>query len=777
MNESIKIKNVILKLVSKWHYFVICGFIILPMAYGYTKYADEEYNIQGSLLLRSEPKNALSQKEFLKGMDLFQSNTEIEDEIGILKSYSLIEKTIRQLDFGVSYYIKKRFKSVEKYGDSPVIIALDSTANQLVNVPIYIERLSDSLCRISASARHADAYNFETDQMEDTFKGVEVQIDGQVGKPFRTKYFAFTPYFDRPYDSATAEKYYVVIHDLNSVVEDYQSRLSITPISRESNIVSLSLNGRVPHKTIRFLNKLMEVYLNNELYKKNQLGIKTIDFIDSQLTGVTDSLKQVEGSLENFRIKSNIQDITSTAENLSKNLNALETEKAGVEIKIKYYTYIANTLKEERLNEIVAPSTFGLEDPLLSNLLIELSKLNQERTGLNYNAKEQNPLAEVVELKIRNTKKTLSENVKNILNVSSIALNDLDNRINKIKAQLYRLPRNERELVNIQRKFNFSDNVYNYLLEKRAEAGIAIASNTVEKAVVDRAKLAGSGPVAPNRKIVYSLALLLCIVFPIAALILSDLWNEHIVTPEDVENATSIPFIGSIVHGSSREKSNADEQKRCPLTESFQSLRVNLQYLTLGKEKSVIGFTSSAPREGKTFCAVNLASIVAQAGKKTILIDGDMRKPSVSKYLNFDNSKGLSNYLVGSCTLQEAIQPTRTKGFHVITAGPTPPNPLNLIGLPQMEQLIRTLRENYEVVIIDAPPIGAVSEYIILMKYTDANIYVVRSEFTSRFHLAMINKLFLEKKIANLSILLNDVRSRGMNGYGYSYTYGKAYQS
>ncbi len=771
MNEKIDIKKIILKLLSKWYYFLICALIVVPLSYSYVKYGQKVYKIQSSLLLKTEMQDGLSSKEFLKGMELFNSNNEVEDEIGILKSYTLIEKTVRSLDFGVSYFLKKPLKIIEMYGSPPFIIVPDSSVSQVVNMPIEIFRLSDKRYRIVARNTNAQIYDPLTRLMKES-SGVDLDLEAEEGKPFQTGHLAFTLFFRQSYDSARDEKYYFVMHDLNSMVEDYQNKLQISPISRESSIVTLSIQDRIPDKTIRFLNKLMEMYLMNELNKKNQLGLKTIRFIDSQLSGVTDSLRQAEGSLESFRIKSNIQDISTTAETLGKNLNALETEKAVAEIKVKYYTYIATTLKEERLNDIVAPSTFGLEDPLLSSLLIELSKLSQERAALNYNAKDMNPISEVIDLKMRNTKKTLSENVKNILNVSSIAINDLDTRINKIKSQLYRLPQNERELVNIRRRFNFSDNVYNYLLEKRAEAGIAIASNTVDKAVVDRANIIGGGPVSPNSMIVYSMALILCIAVPVLLMLAKDFWNNHIVTPDDIEQATPIPFIGGIIHGNTREKSNPVDQKRSPLNESFQSLRVNLQYLTLGKEKSVIGFTSSMSKEGKTFCAVNLASAMAAAGKKTVLIDGDMRKPSVSRYLNFDNSKGLSNYLVGAYSLQDVIQPTRQKGFHVITAGPIPPNPLNLIDLPQMEQLIKTLRENYDMVILDAPPVGYVSEYIILMKYTDANIYVVRSEFTSRFNLSMINKLYAEKKVSNISILLNDLKVGRLYGYGYGYGAG-----
>src|SRR5690606_24149449 len=297
--------------------------------------------------------------------------------------------------------------------------------------------------------------------------------------------------------------------------------------------------------------------------------------------------------------------------------------RANLEVKLKYYQYILQSLQSGKNTDIVAPSTFGVDDPLLSNLLIELSKLNQERSGLNYSAREGNPLAQVIELKITNLKASITENVSNIIDATNIALNDLNQRIARLNAQLERLPRNERELVKIQRRYDFSDNVYNYLLEKRAEAGIAIASNVVEKSVVDEAMMVGSAPVSPNKRMIYAAAFILGFGGALGLLILKDFLNDNIVTHEDLEQYTRIPFLGVVSHGSRREQSNVVANALSPVGESFRSLRVNLQYLTLGKEVNVIGITSSRESEGKTYCSVNLAAAMANSRRRTILIDAD----------------------------------------------------------------------------------------------------------------------------------------------------------
>ncbi len=771
IHGKINFKELIQKIAIKWYYFLFTLLTLVSIALAYIYFAQTIYLVRASILLNGEVKNGLNSGNFLKGMELMSSQTELEDEIGILKSYNLAENTINKLDFGVSYYSRTNFKSIEpSVTNYPFKIELDSTVNQIVGIPVYIVRTSDSTYSISATAKKVGTYNFYTNRATEIVQDYEVNSIGIIGKPFLENNLSFKLKFNRPFYGETETNYYFVINNLNSLADSYRELLDIKPISLESNLVEVTLKTTNPDRGITLLNTLLEVYRTDELLKKNELGYKTIKFIDDQLGGVSDELRQVEGSLESFRSRNNILDINTTAENLTKNLDKLETDRSILAQKLKYYRYIASSLeKESTLKNIDAPSTFGIEDPLLNNLLMELSRLNQERVGLNYSSKEENPVAEVLTLKINSTKRALIVNVNNFIAASSQALTDLNNKINSINGQVQGLPRSERELVSIKRQFDFNDNVYSYLLEKRAEAGIAIASNTVEKTIIDYAKQVGSGPLSPNKKLILIVAVLASFVFSIGLIIIKDVLNDNITTIQDVERYSTIPFIGIISHGSKSERASVIvAHTKSAIGESFRSLRVNLQYLTLGNENNVIGVTSSVEGEGKTFCSVNLGVAMAQSGKRTIVIDSDLRRPKVAASFRLKNERGLSSYLIGSCILKEIINVTSIKGLDVITSGPIPPNPLDLIGLPKMEELINTLKQTYSTIIIDSPPMGFVSEYIILMKYTNANIYVVRSNYTNRFLLDRINRLYEEKKIKNVSILLNDFKST-VNGYNYVY--------
>lgn len=771
IHGKVNTNELIRKIAGKWYYFLFTLLTLVSLSFTYIYFADRIYLVRASILLNGEVKNGLNSGTFLKGMELMSSQTELEDEIGILKSYNLAENTINKLDFGVSYYSRNNFisvePSVEKY---PFKIVLDSTVNQIVGVPVYIERNSDSTYSVAVSAKKAGTYNFYTNKVAETVTDYEVNAVGVLGKPFTENNLSFKIKFNRPFYGDTETKYYFIINNLILLADSYREVMDIKPVSLESNLVEVTLKTTNPDRGIILLNTLLEVYRTDELLQKNELGFKTIKFIDDQLGGVSDELRQVEGSLESFRSRNNILDINTTAENLTKNLDKLEADKSILAQKLKYYRYIATSLeKESNIKNIDAPSTFGIEDPLLNGLLLELSRLNQERVGLNYSSKEENPVAEVLTLKINSTKKALIENVNNFIEATSQALADLNNKINDVRRLVQGLPRSERELVSIKRQFDFNDNVYSYLLEKRAEAGIAIASNTVEKTIVDHAKQVGSGPISPNKKVILIITIFASFIFSIGLIIFKDVLNDNLTTVQDVERNSTIPMIGIISHGSKSERASVIvAHTKSAIGESFRSLRVNLQYLTLGNENSVIGVTSSVEGEGKTFCSVNLAVAVAQSGKRTIIIDCDMRRPKVALSFRLKNEKGLSSYLIGSCTLKEIVNVTSIKGLDVITSGPIPPNPLDLIGLPKMEELINTLKQAYSTIIIDSPPMGFVSEYIILMKYTNANLYVVRSNYTNRFLLDRINRLYEEQKIKNVSILLNDFKSSA-NGYNYVY--------
>ncbi|MBK8531683.1 MAG: polysaccharide biosynthesis tyrosine autokinase [Flavobacteriales bacterium] len=402
----------------------------------------------------------------------------------------------------------------------------------------------------------------------------------------------------------------------------------------------------------------------------------------------------------------------------------------------------------------------------MNNLVIEITRLSADLAALNLSTgARSNPTVIAMERKIKNLTASLAQTAESLVEQAEISLVEVNGRLSRTNYQYSQLPEQERQLVNIERKFKLSDNLYNYLMEKRAEAGIAIASDQIDKSIVDQARMKGLKHVSPAKAKVLGGALFLGLLIPIGLILIRDLIRDRIDDVEELKRLSKLPVL-AMVPASKRRRILPDEPKSI-LAESFRTARVNLQYLNADSARQVIGFTSSSSGEGKTFCAVNLATVMAQSGKRTIIIDADMRRPNVSKMLEMPEGPGLSTWLIGEATIDALIQPTDIPDMDVIGAGPIPPNPLDLAESPRMAQLIETLRGRYDQIIIDASPLGLVSEYVLLMRSVDITLYVVREGKTERSALHMINDMVAEKKMRNVDLLLNDVKSR--NGDGYSY--------
>jgi len=594
------------RVLSRWYFFIVALFVAIPAAFIYLHLTPRKYEVRASLMVDNSPAKSKAAKEEPSSRGF------VDDQIGILTSNSLIEKTLHALQFGVSYYVENQFAVLEEYDNSYFKIHVDSSVNQAIDVPVYVRRISSTRYHVKVSARNVQLYNCYSNQVEGSLAELEIDEEVPLDKPLGNKYLNFRIVFNDKYKVEAGDAMYFVMRPLQEMTEAYQRNLSVVPLSSDSRIVALAVDGELPNKEKIFLNTLIEEYLRLSSENEHGITLQTLKFIDDQLNSPSDTL---------------------------------------------------------------------------------------------------------------------------------------------------------------------SEKMTAYLRDKRVEARMALASATVDKAIVDKPYTAlGGMPVSPLPELVYALAIAVAFFMVILFTVLKDMWRDTIITSEDVEHTTKIPLIGTISHAKKREQNAIVAHAKSAVGESFRSLRVNLQYLTLGANASVIGITSSRESEGKTFCSVNLAAVMAYSGRRTVLIDTDMRRPRVASYFQIENRKGLSNFLVGDGSIKEIINNTEHKGFDVIGSGPIPPNPIDLIGNPRMEELIQSLKQSYSTIIIDSPPLGYVSEYVILMKYTDANLYVVRSDYTNRKSLKKINKLIDREKIGNFSILLNDVQPSKESGNYYAYGYGYGYK-
>ncbi len=764
------------RLTGYWLLFLVSLVIALSLAFAYVRYTEAVYKVSTSILLRDDSQKDAGMASLFKELGIGSGKKNLENEIEVLKSTPLIKKAIERLDFKVFYFAEGNISTTEIYHKNPFIVSIDTLSEEFINLPIYIKKLNQNEYQLYTQNEKAffdpDTRSFS--QKNASSLPLRCNLQFGITYPIDGTRFSVSCNKKALEEFDKNSSFFFIYTDPRAVAENYKSRLNIRQTNKMSTILDMSLTGKSLLKETDFLNKLVEVYMEGLLDQKNQVASNTIKFIDDQLTGITVSLQDAEEELKYFRANNKIMDLSFAASNAFTKLDALETEKATEEVKRKYYEYLLKYVKENSaVKDVVAPSSIGIADPLLTSLIQQLSKLGTEKSVLAISAKEKNPSWFVLEDKINSVKKELIENIRGLIANSRITSDDLGRRIAVLEKSVNQLPDNERKLVNIQRKFNLNDNIYTYLLQKRAEAGISRAANMPDCQVVEKADAGTATLVAPKKLVVFSMALFFGLMLP-ALFAFARIWlNDKILSKEDLENESNIPIVGMV--GNKTQPSNlvTYNNPRSPITEDFRSIKLNLPYVQPNRDLKVICVTSSVPGEGKTFCSVNLASVFALSGKRTLVLFADLRRPRIDKDLAVNTEMGLSNILIGRNTIDQVVQESSIPNLFVLPAGPTPPNPAELLGTPLMRQTIEVLKKDFDIIVIDTPPIGLVSDTLLMLEYSDANCYIVRHNYTRKIFLRKINEMYDEKRIQNVCLIINDIEGESVGyGYGYGYRYG-----
>jgi uncharacterized protein involved in exopolysaccharide biosynthesis/Mrp family chromosome partitioning ATPase len=737
---------------------------------------EKNYLIKASIQLKDQ---GLSEKgnetgKFINGLELLESNAELEDEIAILSSYSNISQAIQRVGhYNTIYQYNRSFAPVNRYfakeNYQDLTIKPDINRPQLVDVPVHISFIDKSNYIVEIDVDKGDLYDYQSHKSLGNAQNVSFAAMGKVGVPFVNPYISFT-LEPNPNSLTYLEKdYYYVNHTLKNIAENYQGRLKVVPIADNSNIVNIILQGVVPEKEIHFLNTLATVYVENDLDKRNKLGFKTIDFIDNQLSKVADTLRDVEGLLESFRAQSNVVDISVSSQMLTNLLNELEEKQIERKSQHKYYRHIAdNLLTNSALTEVVAPSAVGINDPTLNRLLEDLTTLNRERVSVLYNSNsDKNPVLRNIDQKIAKTKKSLEDNIKSLIERSAIAIRENQRRIDEVKLDVSKLPKNERNLNIIQRKFELNDNVYKYLLEKRAEAGIVLASNAPDKSIIDTARQVGNKAVSPNQMSVFLIAFMVGLFFPAGFILLKDFFAGAVENEEQLEKAINIPVISSVSYDAQRKKYGpitANPYNENAFRYNENAFRSICHYIKF-RDLRTIGVTSMVTSEGKTYCATNLAVTLARSGFRTLLIDTDVYKADLSTIFfvpiepeSRDNESELRK-------LQ--VHPTPIKHLDIMSLGKWTAEAafgsiadVLAVNLPE-------LKRGYEYIVLDTSPVGIVPDYLSIADLLDHTIIVVRNNVTKQESLKKLNKIIIGNELLQKStIIYNGQKSpREVNDY------------
>ena len=554
--QAIDYKVILFKIYRYWYLFAVTIFIALIIAFIFNKYTKPIYEVKTTVLIKDKSENRLNPQDII-GLGLFNNMQNLQNEIGILTSYSLTYRTVTKIGFEVSCFVEENFVSHEMFNDSPYIVVFDSTFPQPVNLRFNLNILSKDKFRLECKNEDVTFYNYSLKKVEEgRLERISFEGTYSFGQEVQTKDFKFrillTSYFEPKQD--INKSYYFLFKDYNGLVAEFKS-FTIEPINKEASIVEIKLKGGNIEKLVVFLNRLTNEYLDKGLERKNLVASRTIAFIDNELKGISDSLYQSEKALETFRANKEIMNLDEAASQVFDKMMSLQDEKAVIYVRSKYLTNLKEYIeKNQNLDELIVPASMGVDNPMLNDLTMQLTDLYTRRTEMAQYTKEKNPSLISLDRQIATTKSALYENIKSAIKTNDIALKEVNDRISAVNSRIADLPETQRILFGIERRFKLTDAIYTYLLQKRSEAQITEASNLADNEIVDPARASIAVPVFPKKSLNYLIALIIGIVLPVIYILGKDYFNDKIMERMDVEKITNLPIVGHIIHSTKESK-------------------------------------------------------------------------------------------------------------------------------------------------------------------------------------------------------------------------------
>jgi tyrosine-protein kinase Etk/Wzc len=769
--ESFNFSELYLKYIRFWPYFIASAIFAMATAFLINKHTPPVYKIESKFLIKDDAQNLrlFEFSGFGEGA-LGPKTQKLSNESYKLKSRPIARTTLSKLDFDVEYYREDLFTKTEIYKKTPVLVEVDWKSSQITNGALKIVWNDTQHYQLQFLDQY---YKLVTPGIDEKAKTIETPII--ENDKFLFGHWAELPFMKLKVNLTGYESegsIVVVIKDLESLVSQFTGEnLEIAPLDKTSSILSLILKHNHPVKGRDYLNKLMEVFLETELNEKTQIASNTISFIDSQISGLSDTLVFIETRLERFRSRNRIYNMSNESGTIFEQLSVLETKLSQEKFKKEYYQNLQDYLAKEEYGEIIIPSGIGIEDPIINTLIENLISLQSEKSRLLATQTLASPTVREVSRKLTDLNASLKEVLRNVDRNSGMMIQDLEDRISKIDQDFARLPQTEQNLIRIQREFTINESIYTFLLQKRAEAVISKASATAANKIIEEA-LPNFNPQKLKPMLNFIFALILGLLIPFILITFIIFTDVKIKDINELEKKLSPPILGQIGKNKLNNTLIVMKEKRSGITEAFRSLRSNINFTFPTDNQVTILITSTVSGEGKTFCAINLASVYAISDKKTILVGCDLRKPKIFEEFNLNNKKGLSTFLSNqSNDLDSLIQPSPYSNLHLLLAGPIPPNPSELLINERFVKLMEILKQKYDVVILDSPPIGITSETLELVRHSDLTLYILRYNYSRKNFTDKINSLYLQKNLKKTYVVLNGIDKKDLeyNGYGYGY--------
>ena len=773
--ENIDVKELLFKYLIHWPWFVGTVVVCLIAAWVYLYMSTPVYNISATVLIKDDKKGGsagmLSGLESL-GLDgMVSSSQNIDNEIEVLRSKTIVKEVVEDLGLYISYTDEDEFPSRNLYKTSPVQVSLTPQEADLLEEPMIVEMMLQPQGSMDVNVKIGD------DEYQKHFEKLPAVFPTERG----TLAFFLTPdsvlsskrTLEETTDSEkTTRNITATINKPLAVAKWCCKNMTIEPTSKTTSVAVISLKNSNVQRGKDFINKLLEMYNINTNNDKNEVAQKTAEFINERISIISKELGSTEKDLESFKRGAGITDLTSDAQIALTGSAEYEKKRVENQTQINLLQDLQKYMRNEGYE--VLPSNIGLQDLNLAAAINRYNDVLVERKRLLRTSTENNPTIINLDTSISAMKENVQVSLDRVLRGLFITKADLDREANRYSRRISEAPGQEREFVSIARQQEIKAGLYLMLLQKREENAITLAATANNAKIIDDA-IADDAPVSPRSKITYLIALILGVGIPVGIIYLLELTKFKIEGRADVEKLTSVPIVGDIPLTDEKQGAIAVfENQNNLMSETFRNIRTNLQFM-LENDKKVILVTSTVSGEGKSFISANLAISLSLLGKKVVIVGLDIRKPGLNKVFNIPRKEvGITQYLANpEKNLMDLVQLSDvSKNLYILPGGTVPPNPTELLARDGLDKAIETLKKNFDYVILDTAPVGMVTDTLLIGRVADLSVYVCRADYTRKNEYTLINELAEKDKLPSLCTVINglDLKKRK---YGYYYGYGK----
>ena len=767
--EQINIQEILFRYLIHWPWFVVSVIICVVLAWGYLRLTTPVYDISATVLIKDEKKgggaNMSSELEKMGLNGFVSSSSNIENEIEVLSSRTLAREVVNSLGLFVTYMDEDRFPKRELYRTSPVLVSL---------TPQEADKLPQTM-KVGISLQPSGVMDVQIKVGEKDYRKRFEKLPAVLPTDEGTvAFFANNDTLSsvRP-ESVTKERHITAyINRPFAVAKGYAGSLSITPTSKATSVVTVSLMNSNTRRGKDYIDKLLEMYNINANNDKNEVAQRTAEFIDERIGIISKELGSTERDLENFKRSAGITDLTSEAQIALAGNAEYEKKRVENQTQINLVMDLQRYLQGSEYE--VLPSNVGLQDAGVASAIDRYNEMVSERNRLLRTSTESNPAIVNLNASIRAMRGNIQTTLDATLKGLEITRADLAREASRYSRRISDAPTQERQFVSIARQQEIKSGLYLMLLQKREENAIVLAAIANNAKIIDEAQADGA-PISPKRMTIYLAALVFGIGIPVGIIYLISLTKFKIEGRADVEKLTSLPVIGDIPLADEKTGAIAVfENQNNLMSETFRNVRTNLQFM-LENGKNVILVTSTISGEGKSFISANLAISLSLLGKKVVIVGLDIRKPGLNKVFNIPKKEhGITQFLTNPIVnLMDLVQPSDiNKNLYILPGGTVPPNPTELLARDGLEKAVETLKKNFDYVILDTAPVGMVTDTLLIGRVANLSVYVCRADYTRKAEFTLINDLAENNKLPNLCIVINGLDLQKKK-YGYYYGYGK----